>query len=54
MEFACATDSDSAEPLAALAAAIHSLSADLPTMDLLQRLEYYRANAANRASALSF
>ena len=46
MEFACATDSASAEPLAALAGAIHTLSADLPTMDLLQRLEHYRASAA--------
>lgn len=48
MEFACAANSTSAAPLAALAAAIHSLSADLPTMDLLQRLEYYRASAAEQ------
>ena len=48
MEFACAANCTSAAPLAALAAAIHSLSADLPTMDLLQRLEYYRASAAEQ------
>ena len=48
MEFACAMDSASVEPLAALAAAIHTLPADLPTMDLLQRLEYYCASAARQ------
>ena len=48
MEFACAADTASAEPLAALAAAIHTLPADLPTMDLRQRLEHYRASAAQQ------